>query len=108
MKYYKTRILKIDIKNIFIQRQEILLSISGSHYRNICYCFAGLENPLDISKYQYARPIANLFERYFFNRLKFVKAILASGDDNAINEMILRSNGKVSKLSIIKFPEDKH
>jgi glycosyltransferase involved in cell wall biosynthesis len=102
--YYKKRIFKIDIKNIFIQRQEMLLSIAGPNCGNICYCFAGLENPLDISKYRYAGYIASLFERLFFKRLKFVKTILASGDDNAINEMVLRSKGEVSEKSIIKFP----
>ena len=104
VKYYRKRILKIDINNIFIQRQEIILSLAGPKSRNICYCFAGLENPLNISKYRYARHIASLFERFYFKRLKFVKTILASGDDNAINEMILRSKGVVSKLSILKFP----
>jgi glycosyltransferase involved in cell wall biosynthesis len=102
--YFKKRIFKIDIKNIFIRRQELLLSIAGSNCRNICYSFAGLENPLNISKYRYAGHIANLFEWFFFKRLKFVKTILASGDENAIDEMIQRSNGEVSKQSIIKFP----
>lgn len=104
MKYYKKRILKIDIKNIFIQRQEVLLSMVDSKFNNNCFRFAGLENPLYISKYRYARPIANLFERYFFKRLKYVKTILASGDENAINEMIIRSEGRIIRGSVIKFP----
>lgn len=104
VKYYKKRIFKIDIKNIFIQRQEIILSLVDSKFNNSCFCFAGLENPLYISKYRNARPIANLFERYFFKRLKYVKTILASGDENAINEMIIRSEGRIIKGSVIKFP----
>ena len=104
VKYYIKRILKINIKNIFIQRQEILLPVVDSKCKNICFCFAGLENPLHISKYRYARPIANMFERYFFKRLKYVKTILASGDENAINEMIIRSEGSIMRKSIIKFP----
>lgn len=104
VKYYKKRIFKIDIKNIFIQRQEIILSVVDSKFNNSCFCFAGLENPLYISKYRYARPIANLFEKYFFKRLKYVKTILASGDENAINEMIIRSEGRIIRGSVIKFP----
>jgi glycosyltransferase involved in cell wall biosynthesis len=104
MKYYKKRILKINIRNIFFQRQEILMSVVDSMTYNCCYCFAGLENPLIISKYKYAGSIASFFEKYFFKRLKYVSTILASGDENAINEMIVRSGGKVSRESVVKFP----
>lgn len=104
VKYYKKQILKIDIKSIFIQRQEILLAIADPKRKNICFRFAGLENPLHISKYRYARPFANLFERYFFMRLKDVKTILASGGESAINEMIIRSSGRINRGSVIMFP----
>jgi len=104
MKYYKRRIFKINIKNIFVQRQEILMSVINSNAVNCCYCFAGLENPLIISKYSYARNISSFFEKYFFRRLKYVNTILASGDENAINEMIKRSRGLVSREAIVKFP----
>lgn len=105
LKYYKNRILRINIDNIFLQRQELLISITGSNPMNICYCFAGLENPLYISsKYRYGPKISYWFERIFFKRLKLAKTILASGDDNAINEMIIRSKGEISKSSVTKFP----
>lgn len=104
IKFYKKRILKIDIKNIFIQRPEAILSLVDKNAQNICFCFAGLENPLSISKYKYVGSFANLFEKYFFKKLKYVKTILASGDEDAINEMILRSDGKILSGSVKKFP----
>jgi glycosyltransferase involved in cell wall biosynthesis len=104
VKYYKKKISEINIRNIFIQRQEILLAVADTATENCCYCFAGLENPLNISKYKYARNISSLFEKYFFRRLKYVNTILASGDENAINEMILRSKGMISRESVTKFP----
>lgn len=104
IKVFSRRIFKIGIWNVFVQRQEILLALGGIERMNICYCFAGLENPLSISKYQYARPLSRHFEGMFFSKLRFAKAILASGDDTAINEMVARSRGKVMPEQIEKFP----
>lgn len=101
---FKKRILRIGINNIFLQRQELLLAHTLSESDNICYCFAGLENPLSISKYQYASYFSNWFEKEFFSRLKSVKTVLASGDDKAIKDMILRSRGELSGKRVIKFP----
>lgn len=101
---FKERILKIGINNIFLQRQELLLALTSSESYNICYCFAGLENPLSISKYRYASHFSNWFEKKFFSKLKTVKTVLASGDDLAIKDMIIRSKGELSGKKVIKFP----
>jgi glycosyltransferase involved in cell wall biosynthesis len=102
-KYYKKRILKIGIKNIFLQRHESLIALSDSTV-NICYSFPGLENPLMISKYSYAGILATWFERRFFKKIAHAVTILARGDDNAIREMIARSNGALAGRTIVKFP----
>lgn len=104
LRYFHDRILRINIDNVFLQRQELLIGLKGIRSRNVCYCFAGLENPLSISKYKYASGLSHRFERTFFKRLKFAKTVLASGDDNAINQMINRSKGDVKKSSVMKFP----
>lgn len=104
IKVFSRRIFNIGIRNIFVQRQEILLAIPGIDRMNICYCFAGLENPLSISKYHYARYLSREFESLFFTKLRFAQTILASGDDLAIDEMAGRSRGKVSPEQIEKFP----
>jgi len=104
IKYYQKSILKKAIPNAFIQRQEILQAINRFGIKNICYCFAGLENPLAISKYWYAHHAAQFFEQKFFKCLQKVKIILASGDEDAILEMIQRSNGSISRDSVVKFP----
>ncbi len=97
------KISKIKIDNIFLQRQEILLAVKD-RFRNICFCFAGLENPLSISKYRYGKYFSGIFERIFFKRLTHVNTILASGDDNSICDMITRSKGILQKNQVIKFP----
>ena len=104
LKYYKKNIQEIEVNNVFIQRQEILLAVQNFNFKNICYCFAGLENPLAISKYRFAPFWARKFEGFFFSSLKDVMVILASGDEKSIDGMVERSNGIVKRNSVIKFP----
>jgi len=101
--YFKRRILTIGIDNLFVQRHESLIAFANAG-KNICYSFAGLENPLNISKYSYAGMLAKMFERKFFKKLVHVNTILARGDDDAIREMVERSNGTMADRHVIKFP----
>ena len=101
--YFKKRILTIGIDNLFVQRHESLIAFANAG-KNICYSFPGLENPLNISKYSYAGPLAKMFERRFFKKLIHVNTILARGDDDAIREMLARSNGTIADRTVIKFP----
>jgi glycosyltransferase involved in cell wall biosynthesis len=103
IKYFKKDILDKNLKNAFIQRQEVLQSVRAFGFENICYCFAGLENPLAISKYRYAHHLAEYFERGFFRNLKSVQLILAAGDESAIQNMVARSNGIISRESVHQF-----
>jgi len=100
---YKYKILSIGIDNVFMQRPESLIAVACSA-KNICYSFAGLDNPLVISKYSYAGLLATWFDSRFFKKIGFAKAILARGDEAAINEMLARSNGSLSNHTIVKFP----
>jgi glycosyltransferase involved in cell wall biosynthesis len=101
---YKKKILSLRFDNVFIQRPEVLLAVKQFGFPNICYCFAGLENPLAISKYKYAHYLADYFERIFFKSLSKLSVILASGDENAIQEMLIRSKGLISRKSVTQFP----
>lgn len=104
LKYYRKQILEFRISNIFIQRQEVLQALHNFGYQNTCYCFAGLENPLAISKYKYAHLLAEYFENSFFKHLKKVQCILAAGNDEAIREMVARSKGEIELKRVNKFP----
>lgn len=104
LKFYKKKILKENIQNVFIQRQEILPAISDFRIKNICYRFPGLENPLKNSKYWYGKYIAKVFDNFFFASFKNVYLILATGDEKAIDAMLSRSKGKIEKKTVIPFP----
>ena len=103
VKLYGSRIRNIGINNVFIQRPEILLSYKAE-CKNVCYSFAGLENPLSISKYWYGKFLAKPFESVFIEKLKCVTVILARGDDASINELVRRSSGAIKPDSVVKFP----
>ena len=104
LKFYKKRILRKKIDNVFIQRPEILICINKFNFKNICFCSAGMENPLSISKFWYARYISRYFDKAFFACLNTVNVFLATGDEESINEFIVRSENKISRASIKKFP----
>lgn len=104
LKFYRKKISAININNVFIQRAEILIATKKFHFTNICFRFAGLENPLAVSKYWYTKYLAISFDKIFFSSFKKVKLILATGDANAINNMLLRSKGKINMKNMKKFP----
>ena len=104
LRFYKSKILEINIQNVFIQRHEILPAVINFGFRNICYRFPGLESPLEISKYWFGKYFAEKFDILFFKCLRNVTTVLASGDEDAIADMVKRSNGIISGNSVIKFP----
>jgi glycosyltransferase involved in cell wall biosynthesis len=104
LKYYRKKILEPDYKNVFVQRHEILPAIRNFGFKNICYRFPGLENPLAISKYPAGRYFFRYFDKMFFSGLKNVQLILAAGDNSSIDDMISRSRGIISRNSVVQFP----
>jgi len=104
LRKYKKEITKLEFENIIIQSPEVLFAIRNFNFKNICYRFAGIENPLTISRYKFANLFSNIFDKYFFPNLTKVNLLLATADDNAINELILRSKGHIKKQHIFRFP----
>ena len=104
LRYYRKKIMKTGIQNVFVQRHEIMLVLEKFGFRNVCYCFPGLESPLGISKYWYSRYIAGQFDKKFFRGLKKAQLVLASGDEKSIGEMVRRSRGIFTKDEVKMYP----
>ena len=104
LRVYRSRILEKKFNNVFVQRPEILPAIKKYEYKNICYRFPGVENPLKISKYWYGEYFVKLFDRLLFSSFKNVNLVLVSADYMAIQGLIARSKGKILLQSIFKFP----
>jgi glycosyltransferase involved in cell wall biosynthesis len=104
LRYYRKKILETGIRNVFVQRHEIMLVLDKFGFKNVCYCFPGLESPLGISKYWYSKYIAEQFDKKFFRGLKKAQLVLASGDEKSIGEMVQRSRGIITKDEVKMYP----
>lgn len=104
LRKFKYELLQTRIQNVFVQKQEILMAIGDFGYKNICYCFAGLENPLEHSRYWYARYFSKMFYKRFYASLQKVNLVLAAGNRAAIDEMIEKSRGRLHQKSVFQFP----
>jgi glycosyltransferase involved in cell wall biosynthesis len=103
IKKHKKQILSLGIKSAFIEAPQILLAVHKWGWDSLCYRFAGVENPLKISRYEWGRLFAEPFEKSFFSALENVDVILACADTKSIDDLIKRSGGLLSHDRIKQF-----
>jgi glycosyltransferase involved in cell wall biosynthesis len=104
LKRYKRHILSNEVKTVFLRSQHLLLEISNWKLEYLCYYFPGVENPLAISRYPWAKPIAFIFDRFFLPKVNKAHTVLAASDQESINSLSYRSNYKIDTSKIISFP----
>lgn len=104
LRRYKSRILALGCKAAFLQSPEALLAVSDWNWESLCFRFAGVENPLNVSRYRIARPLRGWFDRRFFAALERAGVILATADEAAIRQLVLRSNGRLVREQIHALP----
>jgi glycosyltransferase involved in cell wall biosynthesis len=100
------KIYGLGVKNLFIESPEILFAAANYKWESVCYRFAGVNNPVDHSRYRWAKWFGKLFEKMMFTSLiKInVNVLLASADNRAIDEMISRSKGLLDRRLLHQFP----
>jgi glycosyltransferase involved in cell wall biosynthesis len=101
---YKRRILEVACPAAFVQAPEALMAVSDWGFDSVCFRFAGVANPLKGSRYRYAAPLAAWFDRRLFEALGRASVILASADEEAIRNLVLRSNGRLPRERVTQFP----
>jgi len=104
LRRYREEILRMGCADVFTQSPEAMLAISKWDLNSICFMFPGVENPLRISRYGYARKIWRWFDKALFNSLRKANVILACADEAAIQELTQRSNGILSRRRINQIP----
>jgi glycosyltransferase involved in cell wall biosynthesis len=104
LKKYKTKILRKRYDFIFTRSPEIVMAIEN--WKNIkkVYYFAGVGNPLAISRFWYGRVLSVFYDDVFFSKLKKYNLLMAAADDQSILETVKRSKGCLNVSNIIKFP----
>lgn len=104
IKKYKNEILSKN-KNIITQAPELLIAMKNWDVDTLCYEFPGVENPLEMPRFKWGKFFAKQYENILFKILNSkVDVILASAGNDAINNLVIRSNGLLKKEEIFQFP----
>lgn len=103
-KYIKQILLHKEYDIIILQAPEVLMSIPRKYLSKVCLIMPGVGNPLSISRYKWARRLAKLYDKIFFNFAKDVNIILPAADTNAINAFVRRSKGLIDNTKVVQFP----
>lgn len=101
---HREAILSLGTRAAFTQAPEDLLAVAGWGLDRLCYLFPGVENPLAAARYAWARPLAGLHDRLLFRALSAADAVLASADEEAIDGLVARSRGRLSRSRIHALP----
>ncbi|HLV39930.1 glycosyltransferase family 4 protein, partial [Xanthomarina sp.] len=105
-KKYLKPIRKANIRNVFIDSPEVLLAVYKKEWDSVCYRFAGVNNPVSHSRFTWAKKFGGFFEKSLVQALKKIKilTILASADQDAIQEFHERTNNILNTVNFHQFP----
>lgn len=104
LRRHQKAILGLGLRAAFIQSPEILMAVSQWEFDSVCYRFAGVGNVLSVSRYKWAHLLGVCFEKRFFRAFASVERILATADEDSIQELVVRSKGLLSRDRIVQFP----
>lgn len=104
LRSWRKEITALGCRHAYAQTAEALLGISDWGFDKVAFRFAGTENSLGISRYAWARRLAGIYERYLFSVVSKADLILASGSEQAIENLCERSRGRLSAGRLHRFP----
>ncbi|MBQ7814526.1 MAG: glycosyltransferase family 4 protein, partial [Thermoguttaceae bacterium] len=106
IKKYLPEINKFETKNIFCDSPEILGALRKYQWDSVCYRFAGLNNPVEFSRYPYLRVLGGWFHRYMLTNLTKLKpdALLAAADLDTTRFFERENKRFLKDLTINSFP----
>jgi len=104
LRRFRKQILSLGCKAAFIQAPEALLAVHKWDWGSLCFWFAGVGNPLEVSRYSFARSLAERFDKSLYSALDRVAVILAAADEEAIRQLVSRSNGRLAGERLIQLP----
>jgi len=104
VKKYCKAILQHPCRRLFIQEPAVLMALRRNDWDSICYRFPGVSSALKISRFKWAKPFSQIFDWMFFRATNKADVILASADQEAIDEMVCRSGRYLKNREIVFFP----
>jgi glycosyltransferase involved in cell wall biosynthesis len=104
LKRHMLKIRSLGVRRIFVQTPDAMLAVAPYDWNSICFRFTGVFNPVQFSKYSWAKPLSGVYEQRVFKAVNQADCILATADDVAIEELVGRSRGLLVRERLYKFP----
>lgn len=105
IKRYQRLIFSLGVQNIIIQEHAVLMALNVRKGHHLCYYFPGVDSPLSISRYSWAKNFSRLFDAMFYKSLaRKAHVILAAADETAIMIMKRKAEASLGNREIISFP----
>lgn len=103
-KKYMKRILSIEFDYILLQAPEVFFALPKDVLDRTLMRMPGVGNPLSISRYSYGKFFAKIYDNYFSKRASKLSKILATANEEAIQDFLKRGKDRVKRENIIIFP----
>ncbi len=99
-------ICKISTRNLFCDSPEVLGVLRKYEWSSFCYRFAGLNNPVGVSRYARLRFLASWFHRRMITNLAGLQPdlLLASADSERIATFEEENRKLLGKYPLVQFP----
>jgi glycosyltransferase involved in cell wall biosynthesis len=104
LRRHRDGVLSLDVRSAFVQAPEAVFVVAQWGLTSLSYCFPGVSNPLSISRYRWARPLAGWFDHFLFRSLDRAEVIFASVDARAVDELVARSGGRLRRDRVRLLP----
>lgn len=104
-KHINSILKRNDFDWIVTHKPEVMYFIPDGYMSKTCYIMPGVENPLSISRYPWARNLAGLYDSFFLMpKAAKARKLLAAADYNDRKAFADRSKGKINVDNVIEFP----
>lgn len=101
---YRKEILSLGVKNAFTRSTTSLMPICNWGWDSLCYYPAGLNNPLDMPRYRWGKLFRGIFFKKTIQSMERANVVIAAADQKSIDNFVAKSEGRLVKTKIIKFP----
>lgn len=81
-----------------------MMALRKKDWDSICYRFPGVSSALKISRFKWAKYFSWIFDQLCFRAINKADVILASADQEAIDEMVCRSGRHLKNREVVFFP----
>jgi glycosyltransferase involved in cell wall biosynthesis len=100
------QIRRREFDGLLVDSPEMLFAASSQSWESVCYSFAGLNNPVAVSRYPWARIMGGCFERRHIACLNRIRpdAYIAAADSAAIEAFHRRTGNALDRSRFHQFP----